>query len=351
MWDQVYHGNSLREWGTSLLFILGALLLNKLIVLLNRKVISRLTKKSDTNLDDIFFIALEKPILLGVILLAFWLAASRLQLNQEIRDLISKSYDALVVLNITWFFARFISGLIEEEAPENGNNANRSRFRIDARLYPIIKRTVLIIICLIGIVMALNNVGVQVATLLSTLGIGGIAFALAAQDTIKNIFGGITIFTDKPFRIGDVINVDSVEGTVLDIGLRSTRILNYDRRILTVPNFKLMDSFITNVSSESGRRIVMELNLAYNTSSEKMQEAMRILNDIPNRIPQITDKDLVVSFTNISNSAFTLTFIYFIPKSENTNETRSLVNMEILHSFHQAGLTFAVPMSTIMIND
>ena len=349
MWDQIYYDNSLKDWGISILIIIGALLVNKMIFILNKNVIQRLTKKTATQLDDIFFTALEKPVFMGVILLAFWIATSRLQIEEEVFDIIKKSYDALVVLNITWFFARFAGALVEEDTSKSRDKQRRKRFTIDAKLYPVIKRTVLIIVWLIGIVSALHNVGVKVTTLLGTLGIGGIAFALAAQDTIKNIFGGITILTDKPFRIGDTVKIDTIEGTVVDIGLRSTRILNYDKRLLTIPNFKVMDSFITNISSEYGRRIVMELGLTFNTSFDKMQEAMQMLNDMPNRIPEIHAQDLVVSFTNFADSSLIITFIYFISKPADIYETRSKVNMEILRSFNQAGVEFAFPTRTIYI--
>ncbi|MDR2914274.1 MAG: mechanosensitive ion channel family protein [Tannerella sp.] len=351
MLDQIYYGNSIEDWGISILIIIGALFVNKLIIILSRKIIKKITGKSTTRLDDIFFKSLEKPILMGIMLLAIWIAASRLHLGQNVRDIITKSYEILVVLNVTWFFARLAASLIEENISDSGNKSQPGRFKIDSKLLPLIKRAVLIVVWLIGIVTALHNVGIKVTTLMGTLGIGGIAFALATQDTIKNIFGGITIFTDNTFRIGDTIKFDSAEGTVVDIGLRSTRIRTYDKRLLTVPNYKLTDALITNISSEPGRRIVMELGLTYNTSLEKMQEAMTILRDMPNRIPGVRDKDLVVSFTNFADSALVVTFIYFIRKSADIFDTRSGVNLEILRSFNQAGLNFAFPSSTLYIEN
>jgi MscS family membrane protein len=347
MWEQIYNDNSLNDWGIAILIIAGALLVNKLILILIR----RKTKKNTSGWDDLFFISLEKPIMLGVMLLAIWLAANRLQLADEVYAMIKKSYDVLVILNITWFFSRFAGVLIEAEpsVAVKKQPVIRQRYIIDPKLYPIFKRTVLIIVWTIGIIMALNNAGIQVAALLSTLGIGGIAFALAAQDTIKNIFGGFTIITNKPFRIGDTVKIDSIEGTVVDIGLRSTRILNYDKRIVTIPNFKVMDSFITNISSEHGRRVVMELGLTYNTSPEKMQEAIQILTDLPTLIAEIKRKDIVASFTDFEESAMVITFIYFVSKSADIFQTRSKVNLEILNAFNQAGLSFAFPSRTVYV--
>lgn len=351
MLDKVFYGNSLQDWGISLLIIIAAFILNKIIVVLNKKVIKKITVKSSTVLDDLFFEALEKPILMGVILLSIWIALGRLDLGTHVNEIIKKSYEILVVLNMTWFFARLASSLVEIGTHKDTGKPQKGRFHIDSKLLPLIKRSVLIIVWIIGIITALHNVGIKVTTLMGTLGIGGIAFALAAQDTIKNIFGGITIFTDNTFRIGDVINFNSTEGTVVDIGLRSTRIRTYDRRLVTIPNYKLTDALITNISSEPGRRIVMNIGLTYDTSLGKIQEAMRILKEIPNRIPGVRDKDLSVAFNEFADSALIIQFIYFIRKTADNTGTKSEVNLEILRSFNEAGLNFAFPSKTIYIEN
>lgn len=346
MLDQIYYGNSLKDWGISILIIIGGLIINKLISLLNRKVIKKITEKSKTAYDDIFFNSLEKPILMGIILLALWIALSRLNLSDNLHDIISKSYRILIVLNVTWFFARLASSFIEEKLVDNGKPQKGKR-HLDSKLYPLIKRFLLIIIWSIGLIMALNNVGIKVTTLLGTLGIGGIAFALAAQDTIKNILGGITIFTDQTFRIGDVIRFDATEGTVVDIGLRSTRIRTYDKRLVTIPNYKLMDALITNITSEPARRVVIKLGLTYDTSPEKIQEALTILKEMPNKIAEVRDKDLLAVFSEFGDSALVITYTYYIRKSAIVAETNSAVNFEILRAFTAAGLNFAFPSQTI----
>jgi MscS family membrane protein len=165
------------------------------------------------------------------------------------------------------------------------------------------------------------------------------------------MFGGVTIFTDNTFGIGDVISFDSTEGTVVDIGLRSTRIRTYDKRLVTIPNYKLTDAVITNISSEPGRRIVMDIGLTYNTTPEKMQEAMDLLKDMPNRVPDVRDKDMTVAFTEFGDSALIIRFVYFIRKNADNFDTRTKVNFEILNSFTQAGLNFAFPSKTLYIEN
>jgi MscS family membrane protein len=347
MLDKVYYGNSVQDWGISVLIIICALLINKLIAVLNRKAIRKITAKSTTRLDDLFFETLEKPVLFGIMLVAVWIALGRLDWGTKGHDIIRKSYELLVVLNVTWFFARLATALIAEAFANRDGKSGKGRFHIDVKLLPLIKRGVLILVWFAGIVTALHNVGITLTALVGTLGIGGLAFALAAQDTIKNMLGGITIFTDNTFRIGDTIKFDSMEGTVVDISIRSTRICTYDKRVVTIPNYKLTDAVITNISSEPGRRIVLELGLTYDTAPEKMREAMTILKDMPNRVPGMKDKDVTVTFTDFADSALVITYIYFIRKSANINDTRSTVNLEILHSFTQAGLKFAFPSRSV----
>lgn len=347
MLEQLFYGNTLRNWFISLAIILGALVLNKIIILLNKYVIHRLTNKTKSNLDDILFKMLQAPVLLGIALFAIWIAAARLNLGTGIENFILKSFNILIVLNITWFAARLVNALIEEYwVPKEDESKHK---KLDSHLISIIRRTILSMIWALGGVMALNNAGYDVKALLGTLGIGGLAFALAAQDTIKNIFGGITIFTDRPFRIGDRIKVDKFDGVVEDIGIRSTRIRTLEKRLVVIPNYKLTDMPVENISEEPMRRVMMKLGLTYNTTPDKMNEAMAILKDMPNRVSEVHEKDVVVAFTDFTDFSLAITFIYYIKKNADVMETPSQVNTEILRAFNKACLNFAYPTQTVYL--
>jgi MscS family membrane protein len=345
MLEQTFYRNSIHDWIISFAIILGAIILNKGIVLLNKYVIQKITAKS--KLDDILFKMLESPVLLGITLASIWFAARRLDLGTQVETIISKSFQVFTVVNITWFLSRLANALLEEYlVPKADDHQNK---RIDTHLMSIIRKTSFTVIWVLGIVMALNNVGVNVGTLIAGLGIGGLAFALAAQDTIKNIFGGFTIFTDRPFRIGDRIKVDNIDGFVEDIGIRSTRLRTLEKRMVTIPNYKIVEASVVNISNEPMRQVVLKLNLNYKTTPEKMNEALQILKDIPNRINYVDSKDLVAAFTDFTEHAMVITFIYFIQKKGDIMETPSQVNLELLRSFNNAGLEFAIPMQTIIV--
>jgi MscS family membrane protein len=348
MLEQTLYNNSLHDWLISLIIIAAALLLNKIIVLINKHVIQKLTSKTKNRLDDILFRMLEAPVLLGVILFAIWIAAKRLQLGAPVERAIFLSFRVLTVINATWFVARLVNALLEEYIAPKAADKNTLKY-LDNHLMSILRRAVLAIIWSLGIIMALNNVGVNVGTLIAGLSIGGLAFALAAQDTIKNIYGGFTIFTDRPFRIGDRIKVDGFDGFVEEIGIRSTRIRTMEKRLVTIPNFKLVEASVENISEEPLRRVLLKLGLTYNTSPGKMNEAMSILKDMPNRVENVETKDIMVAFTDFTDYSLVITFVYFITKDADVMETPTNVNSEILRAFNAAGLQFAYPTQTVYI--
>ena len=337
-------GNTIENWGISILIILGAIIIVKLLSLLGKKVIKPFVTGTDNHLDDVIFYSLEAPVKFAIILLGIWIAIHRLVYPDSFVKVVDNAYSILIVLDITWIFGRLFSSLLQVYWGKQSNGqANK--------MMPIIKRTILVIVWLIGIVMALSNVGVNISALLGTLGIGGIAFALAAQDTVKNVFGTFTILTDKPFSIGDTIRVDSYEGTVVDVGVRSTKIMNYDKRIITFPNYKITDTSIVNISSEPMRRVVLNLGLTYDTTSEKMKEALELLKSIPKRVENVSSNpsDIVAVFTEYSDSALVIMYIYFIEKQGDILGVTSNMNMEILAAFNKAGLNLAFPTRTVYI--
>lgn len=337
-------GNTLESWGISILIIVGAVVVVKLISLFSRKVLKPFITRTPNHLDNVIYYSLESPIKFAVMLLGIWIAIHRLVYPDNFVKTIDNAYRILIVLDITWVFARLIGGLLEIYLRKESTGQTH-------KMMPIIKRTALVLVWIIGIVMALSNIGVNISALLGTLGIGGIAFALAAQDTVKNIFGAFTIFTDKPFNIGDTIRVDSFEGTVIDVGARSTKIMDYDKRIITFPNYKITDANIINISSEPRRRVVLNLGLTYDTTPEKMKEALDILKAIPERVENVSfnPSDTTAVFTNYADSALVIMYIYFIEKQGDILGVTSNMNMEILSSFNKAGIEFAFPTQTIYI--
>ncbi|MDH6534476.1 mechanosensitive ion channel family protein [Parabacteroides sp. 52] len=348
MLEQFVWGNTVENWAISVGIVLGTMCVTKIVSLFNKKILYKITRKTQSKLDDIIYDSLESPILFGILLLGIWIAFHRLEHAENTLKAVDGAYRILVVLNITWFFNRLFNSLINVYWIHPSDHSSKTR-RQTAKMMPVIKRGILILVWIIGIITALSNVGVNISALIGTLGIGGIAFALAAQDTVKSIFGAFTILTDRPFNIGDTIRIDSHEGTIIDVGIRSTKMRNYDKRIITFPNYKIMDASIVNISAEPMRRVVTKLGLTYDTPPEKMQEALEILRAIPGKVENATTKEVIANFSEFADSALVITFIFFIEKKGNNQKVTSDVYMEILKDFNKAGLNFAFPTQTIYV--
>ncbi|MGC3978296.1 MAG: mechanosensitive ion channel family protein [Paludibacteraceae bacterium] len=348
MLDQVYYGNSLKQWLISIIIILGSFLIAKLVLSINKKLIFKLTKRTDTRLDDILFRTLQSPILFGIILISLRIALSRLDLGAKPEKYITEAYKVLITLNVTWFFKCLFNALIVEYlTPKENETSSSKKHYLDEHKISLLQRTTTGVVWTIGIVLGLSNIGVNLGALLGTLGIGGVAFALAAQDTIKNIFGGFTIFTDGTFRIGDRIKVDQYDGHVEDIGIRSTRIRTLEKRLAIIPNYKIVDGAVENVSEEPMFRVKQNLGLVYNTSTSQMKKALSILKEIASNNPGVAPGSAIAAFSNFGDFSLNITFIYYVKKGEDALLVPSSINMEILERFTTERLDFAFPTQTL----
>lgn len=345
MWEYEILGNTFQTWIVSILIVIGAFVVVKLLSLLGRKVIKPFTERTSNRVDDIIYYSLESPLKFAVMLLGIWIAIHRLVYPDDLVKYVDNAYRILIVLDITWILARLSTALLERYW------GLKSNVHVQ-KMMPVVRRTVLVLVWIIGIVTALSNAGVDINALWGTLGIGGIAFALAAQDTVKNVFGAVTIFTDKPFGIGDTINVNGIEGTVIDVGMRSTRIRGYDQRITSIPNYKITDANIVDISSEPMRRVMVKLGLTYDTDARKMQEALRLLKSLPAKVKDVSKdpSNVIAVFSEYADWALVLNFYYYIEKQGDILNVMSEMNLAILESFDDAGLEFAFPTRTVLMH-
>ena len=354
-------GNTVQTWIVSILIVIGAFVVVKLLSLLGRKVIKPFIARTNNRVDDIIYYSLEAPLKFAVMLLGIWIAIHRLVYPDQLVKYVDNAYRILIILDITWVLARLSTTLLQQYWGQRSDGHA-------VKMMPVVRRTILVLIWIIGLVTALSNVGVDINALWGTLGIGGIMRGLRTIPVMKgitddmeelcpnawllNYTNPMAIFTDKPFGIGDTINVNGLEGTVIDVGMRSTRILGYDRRITSYPNYKITDASIVNISSEPMRRAMVKLGLTYDTGAEKMKQALEILRAIPAKIKDVSGNpsDVTAYFSDYTDSALVVTFYYYIEKQGDVLKTTSDVNLEILDSFAKAGLTFAFPTRTLLVH-
>ena len=341
--NEKFYYNTITDWLIAAAIVLATVVIAKLIYWVLRNIIKKLTLKTKTTLDDILLESLQQPIVFGMVVFGIWFALNNLNFPGWIDDIINKSYFFLVIINITWIIARVVSAMIEEYLVPV---VDKSESDLDDQLLPVVRKTLKILIWSIGVIIALNNIGFNVGAVLAGMGIGGLALAMAAKDTVSNLFGGIMIFTDKPFIIRDRVQIEGFDGIVEEIGIRSTRLRTLAGRIVTIPNAKFTDGIVENVSSEPTRKVVLNLGLTYDTPHEKMELAMKILQDINDSNPHVRENP-IISFNAFGDFSLGILFIYYILAGENILGVQSEMNLEILKQFNANGLEFAFPTQTI----
>ena len=340
---QFYH-NTVADWAISLLIIIGAVVVTKLLVWFIKNIVKKLSAKSKTKIDDLIVDMLEEPLIYIIALGGVWFAVQRLTFTDQVSSYLDHGFWFVVILVVTWFIARLLEALIDEYLTPIVKNSESD---IDDQLLPVARKAIKYAIWILGIIIALNNAGFNVGAVLAGLGIGGLALAMAAKDTVANFFGGFTIFTDKPFVLGDRIKVAGYDGIVQEVGLRSTRIKTLDGTILTVPNMKFTDNIVENVSLEPSRKVALNLGLTYDTPEDKIQLAIDILKDIIAHT-EGAEESVPVGFNSFGDFSLGIVFIYYIKKEADILQVQTDVNMQILKRFNENKLEFAFPTQSIL---
>jgi MscS family membrane protein len=229
--------------------------------------------------------------------------------------------------------------------------ASRSTSRLDDMLVPMVRTTLRVTIVLLSLLqIAQSLTDKPLTSILAGLGVGGLAVALAAQDTLKNFFGSMVIFADKPFQIGERVVVDGYDGVIEEVGFRSTRLRTLEGHLVTIPNGDLAGKYIRNISRRPHIRRLFELGLTYDTPPAQLERALalvgEILRDHEGLHPDFPPR---VHFTEFKADSLNLQVIYWYHPADwwAYCAFSQRVNLEILRRFHEAGLSFAFPTQTI----
>lgn len=220
---------------------------------------------------------------------------------------------------------------------------------MDDQLVPFIKDLLKIIVVLISMGIILGGIlHFNIAGILTGLGIGGLALALAAQDTLSNLFGSLTIFLDRPFTVGDLIKVGDVTGTVEKVGFRSTRLRTTEKTFVTIPNKKMTDSNVDNLTLRTFRRVNMTIGLSMETSPEQLQKIISEIQSCFDSKPEWTQENFV-RFDSFSDHALNIMIEYYVPRTEYLEflKEKEAVNFFILQTIQKHNSAIAHPIRVI----
>jgi len=197
--------------------------------------------------------------------------------------------------------------------------------------------------------LTLQNLGLKITAVLGSLGVIGLALSLAAKDTVENFFGAVAVFVDKPFKVGDRIVIENVDGVVETIGLRSTRVRNLDGHLITVPNKTMGNATIRNITLRPNIKTVMNIGITYDTPVAKVQQALGILKEVYKGHPQTGD--VWISFKEFADSSLSILVIHWWSSTDYKEYLDGMesLNLAIKRRFDEADIRFAFPTRTLYL--
>ncbi|MBK5243145.1 MAG: mechanosensitive ion channel family protein [Clostridium sp.] len=324
-------------------------LLKKIFAKYVFKIILRLVNKTKFDADTKIVAAFEKPVTNFFGVLGFYFAFKILTMAYNIINIptIDKVFSSVVIILISWG----AYNLTEESSVLFEKMHKAYDIKVDKILFPFISKILRFIIIALAINVIADIWSIPIQGFITGLGLGGLAFALAAKDAAANIIAGIFIILDKPFTIGDWVSIDTLEGTIESISFRTTKIRTFDEAIITVPNSKLANEPLTNFSRRGKRRITFNLGVTYGTSSEKLQSCVDNIRNMIENHPQVNKETIFVNFDKFSASSLDI-FIYFFADTTALAEYLKIkenINFNIIGILEQLGVSMAFPSTSIYV--
>lgn len=327
------------------LIFLGFYLFRQVFLKIGLGFIMKLTSKTKTTLDDQILDIIKPPVRFIVVVFGVWVAFNYLLTPGDALNLLNHVIRSLIIYSLFWAIFR-ATNIISEFFKKLTLKTSTD---IDDQLIYFISKFLRVAVIALGAMIIIREWGYDVSGLIAGLGLGGLAVALAAKDTVSNLFGSLTIMLDKPFKIGDWIETPSIEGTVEDIHLRCTRIRTFANALVSVPNSILVNTPVTNWSLMKKRRIKYNIGVTYSATSKQIEKCVKELKEMLNNHPDIHPDTIFVYFNEFGESSFDI-FMYFFTITTNWKkylEVRQDVNLKIMKIIEDNGMSFAFPSRSI----
>jgi MscS family membrane protein len=355
--SRVYFSNTVEDYLWFSLWMSLAVLFNRII---SRYLSNLLFKIFDRYTEGIdkrqLFDLLYKPLTLFILLIIFFFATSHIDypnefdysaLGYSFKSVVKGVYLLMLYIAVLWIGVKIVDfiGLILLK------KAEKTESKQDDQLVSFATEFLKILVVIIGIFIILGGVfKLDIGTLIAGLGIGGLALALAAKESLENLLASFTIFMDKPFVVGDLVQVGVITGVVEKVGFRSTRIRTLERSYLTIPNKKMVDTELDNLTLRTFRRARFNINLSYKSTQEQIQA---IINDIQNFIDTHpnTNQEGKVKFTGFNDSSIDIMIQYFVDTMDWDVylNVKQEINFKIMEVVTKHKADFAYPTRTVYL--
>jgi MscS family membrane protein len=346
--EHTWFGEPYWKYLASLIYVFLAFYISKFFDYLTRVWLKKWTSKTETKLDDLVLDLLNGPIKMVVFVVLLFIGLDVFRWPASVQLFLSRGLIIFVAVSLTFLSIKLIDAAL-------GYWRQRAKATEDEQfnkeLLPMIRNSLKVFVILVAFLVTSQNLGLNITGLVASLSIGGLALGLAAQDTLANLFGAVSVLVDKPFRIGDRIQLDNVDGVVEQIGFRSTRVRNQDGHLVTIPNKAVGNATITNIALRPNIRTLMNVGITYDTPTEKVKRALQILEEVYRSNPMTLD--VWISFNKFADSALNIQIIHWWNSTDYKIYLAGMqeFNLRIKERFDQEGIDFAFPTQTLHVKE
>jgi MscS family membrane protein len=339
-------GISALEWTLGLTALIVVLLIRAAALIALQRYLRPLAERTATRYDDRIVNALGRAVSWLVVIVAFFLAFTFIPLPGSWQANVMRLINTALVVTLGFLVYRVIEILLHFLSHDEDGD---QKSVLDRHFFPLLRDIAKFVILVLVIVAVVQGWGYSATGILAGVGIGGLALAFAAQDTVANIFGSFVIYSDRPYQVGDWIKIGDVEGTVEEVGIRSTRIRTFDQTLVLVPNKSVANENIQNFSAMPMRRIKLYLGLSYESSPAQIEDVVAAIRRLLAEHSGIDQETCVVNFTEMSAYSLDLLVYCFAATTVWTEylETRQDLLLKIIEVCRKHRVQIAFPTQTL----
>jgi len=355
---EIIRGNQIWRFAIVLAVVLVAMVVGRIVQFAVSTYASRLSEKKGENVVTLLLKALAKPIYVAMFAAGLFLCKMPLFFDDQngIRTSIGDGWTTIARVVGAIAAAYALYRLVDVVEYYLNRLVGKTETKLDDMLVPVVRKALRVTIAIIAVLLISEHIlgAGRVKSLLLSAGIGGIAVALAAKDTIANFFGSITIFADRPFHMGDLVKIEGHLGPVEEVGFRSTRIRTLQGHIVTVPNSMITNSIVENVGRRPFIRRTSNITITYGSGHAKAKRAVEIIKEILANVPEVNtdpEKPPRVYFSDFNDWSLNIYMSYWVKPADYWvyHEVNQRVNLEMMKRFEADGIEFAFPSQTLYV--
>ena len=355
---EIIKGNAIWRFGLVLLAILVAMALGRIMQYGFESYARRREEKRGVSVVTLFLKCLSKPLYVAIFALGLFVCKLFLYFDDQegIHTAIGTGWIKIAKSVGAIAFAYGLFRLVDVIEYYLNRWVAKTATKLDDMLVPVIRKSLRITIAIIATLFIAETIlgAGQIKTILLSAGVGGIAIALAAKDTIANFFGSVTIFADRPFQIDDLVKIGEHLGPVEEVGFRSTRVRTLQGHLVTVPNSVITNSIVENIGRRPFIRRTSNITITYDSGHTKAKRAVEIIKEVLSDVPEVnTDPDRPprVYFSDFNDWSLNIYMSYWVkpPDYWLYHQVNQRVNLEIMNRFEAKQIEFAFPSQTLYV--